>query len=313
MDQAASVFAQPGCALLVDFKPSLTAKLIQFPTSGPALTFLVAQSLVTSDKHVTAPVCYNLRVVECTLAAHYLASVFKLKKALPKDSSPLGSSLRGFHDTFFEERENIADNTKTSSEDFKKQLEQLVQLASDYLIQEDGYTREEMAKVLDISVDELNEKYTTKVPVRAERFMLRQRTMHVFSEALRVQQTVSLLSDKSTTEAADVPAALGALLNETQKSCRDDFECSCAELDELCEIARSAGSWGSRLTGAGWGGCSVHLVPANKVDAVKQAWEEKYYKKTWPDMTKEKLEEAIVVSRPGRGSCLWVVNGKSSV
>lgn len=313
MDQSASVFAQTGCALLVDFKPSLTAKPVHFPKTGPSLTFLIAQSLVTSDKHVTAPICYNLRVVECTLAAHFLAAAFKLKKALPSDSSPLGSSLRGFHDTFFEEKDGIADNTKTSPEVFKQQLEQLIQLAGDYLIQEDGYTRQDIAKVLKISVEDLNQKYTTKVPVRAERFMLRQRVLHVFSEALRVQQTVSLLSDDSTTKAADVPEALGALLNETQKSCREDFECSCPELDELCDIARAAGSWGSRLTGAGWGGCSVHLVPEEKVEAVRSAWEEKYYKKHFPDMSKEKLEEAIVSSQPGRGSCLWEVKTRTEV
>jgi len=259
--------------------------------------------------------------VECTLAAHYLAAVFKLEKPLPADSSPLGSSLRGFHDTLFEQRDKIPDNTKTAPAQFTQQLESLVQLAGDYLVQEEGYTREEIAKVLKISVAELDKTYTTRVPVRAERFMLRQRALHVFSEALRVQQTVALLggtsssddSHGSSTDAKDVPGELGALLNATQESCRDDFDCSCPELDELCEIARAAGSRGSRLTGAGWGGCSVHLVPEDKVDAVKQAWETQYYQKRWPDMTREKLDEAIVVSRPGRGSCLWTVGGRSEV
>ena len=58
---------------------------------------------------------------------------------------------------------------------------------------------------------------------------------------------------------------LGALMNETQDSCRDVYDCSAPELDELCRLALGAGAYGSRLTGAGWGGCSVHLVAADKV------------------------------------------------
>ena len=79
---------------------------------------------------------------------------------------------------------------------------------------------------------------------------------------------------------------------------------SCPEIDEMCEIAREAGSYGSRITGAGWGGCSVHLVPKDKVEAVKAAWEEKYYRKMDPNITKEKLAEAVVVSEPGHGSMM---------
>jgi galactokinase len=94
-------------------------------------------------------------------------------------------------------------------------------------------------------------------------------------------------------------------MNATQDSCRDVYECSCPELDELCTIARKAGSYGSRLTGAGWGGCSVHLVPADKVESVKEAWEKEYYSKR--DLTDEQKDGAVVVSRPGSGSAVFVV------
>ena len=70
----------------------------------------------------------------------------------------------------------------------------------------------------------------------------------------------------------------------------------------LCEIARLAGSYGSRLTGAGWGGCSVHLVPEDKVHAVKEAWRKEYYEKKFPGITSEEVESAIVVSKPGSGA-----------
>lgn len=94
-------------------------------------------------------------------------------------------------------------------------------------------------------------------------------------------------------------------MNETQDSCRDTYECSCPELDELCTIARKAGSYGSRLTGAGWGGCSVHLVPAEKVGAVREAWEREYYSKR--RLSEEQKGAAVVVSKPGSGSAVFVV------
>lgn len=312
MDQSASVFGLLDSALLVSFKPSLKADVVTFPKTDPEFSFVVAQSLVTSNKQVTGPIHYNLRVVECTLAAQVLAKILRLKKPLPKDDSPLGSSLRGLHDAYFEQQDDIADNTQTPLDVFQEQLRKLIQVVEDYLPQEEGYTREQISELLGITVDELNEQYTTKVPVRAEQFHLRQRALHVFTEALRVQQFMDLLNSKDTNP-KELGKELGSMLNDTQESCRDLYDCSCPELDELCEIARSAGSYGSRLTGAGWGGCSVHLVPANKVEAVKNAWKLKYYGKKFPNMTEEELEEAIVVSKPGRGSLVWVVDGKSSV
>ncbi|KAF2280261.1 galactokinase-like protein [Westerdykella ornata] len=312
MDQAASVFSLRGTALYVTFKPNLDYTTIKFPETDPELTFVTAQSFVAADKHVTAPVCYNLRVVECTLAAVFLAKAFGLKRELPTDSSPLGVSLRGFHDTFYEEKRGVEDNTKTSVEDYQTQLTELIQLVEDYLPQEDGYTREHICTMLGISQDDLNKRFMAKFPVRAEKFMLRQRALHVFSEALRVLKFRALLSS-TPGNGKEFLKSLGDLMNETQTSCRDVYDCSCPELDELCEIARAAGALGSRLTGAGWGGCSVHLVPKDKVEAVKKAWEEKYYRKKFPNITEEKLKEAVVVSQPGSGSAVFKVVGKSVV
>lgn len=51
-------------------------------------------------------------------------------------------------------------------------------------------------------------------------------------------------------------------------SLRDDYEVSCAELDRLVELARSApGVVGARMTGGGFGGCTINLVEAGSVDA----------------------------------------------
>ena len=310
MDQAASVFSLVGSASYVSFVPSLQVTPVAFPKTDPELAFIVAQSFVAADKHVTAPVCYNLRVVECTIAAAVLTKIFGLKEDLPRDTSPLGSSLRGFQDLYYKEKEGVADNSKTSIEEFQKQLDTLYTLVEDYLPQQEGYTREQIASILGTTVDELNKRYMSRFPVRADYFKLRQRSLHVFSEASRVIEFRKMLASTSDSGSKDqVLKDLGKLMNDTQDSCRDGYECSCEELDELCALAREAGSYGSRLTGAGWGGGSVHLVAKNKIDKVKKIWEDRFYRKRWPDISAERLEEAIVVSEPGSGSYLYKVTG----
>lgn len=62
----------------------------------------------------------------------------------------------------------------------------------------------------------------------------------------------------------------------SHQSLRDDYEVSCCELDKLVEIARSVeGVVGSRLTGAGFGGCTVNLVWEEAVGDLIRAVEEK--------------------------------------
>ncbi|KAI4228756.1 MAG: hypothetical protein L6R36_001356 [Xanthoria steineri] len=303
MDQSASVFSVKGNALSVSFSPILNAEAIPIPELEPSITFMIAQSFVTSDKHVTAPRCYNLRVVECTLAAEMMARTLALE--LQDDSAPLGRSLRGLQHAYYSRGKSIDNPSVTareSSTPYKTQIETMLSLVSNVLAKEDGYTRGEIASALSMSIPALEAKYMTKFPVDATRFMLGKRARHVFSEALRVIAFKELLQDPASN--TDQLPRLGALMNETQESCRKVYECSCPEIEQLCIIARSAGAYGSRLTGAGWGGCTVHLVPKNKVDDVRNAWIEEYYRAREPEISEAKLREAIVVSQPGQGSVM---------
>ena len=60
------------------------------------------------------------------------------------------------------------------------------------------------------------------------------------------------------------------MLIEGHRSLRDDFEASLPELDVLCSIADAhPGVFGSRLTGAGFGGCTLHLVEPAAADEVR--------------------------------------------
>ncbi|KAI1435302.1 galactokinase [Xylaria sp. CBS 124048] len=302
MDQSASVFSERGSALLVSFVPSLSARPVFFPKTNPELCFMVVQSFVTSNKQVTGPIHYNLRVVECSMAAAYLnAKLCPPGTALPKDAGPLGVSIRGFHDNYF----------KDTKKSMMEQLEELIELTKKTLTQEQGYTIEEVASGMGISVDDLKARFMSSFPVRGEFFRLRQRALHVLTEALRVLQFLSFLEDPAKAPQADKTIEfnqqLGKLLNETQDSCRELYECSCPEIDEICQIARDAGSYGSRLTGAGWGGCTVHLVPADKVDQIRGALVEKYYSKR--EVSEKAMEDAIIVSQPMNGSAVFKLSG----
>lgn len=296
MDQAASVFSVRGDAVSIKFSPELHAEALPFPKLDPPITFMIAQSFIAADKHVAAPEQYNLRVVECTLAAEVLAAKLGLK--LGSDSGPLGSSLRGFQTAYFK---SISNGDQTDSE---QQIRDVLSLSEDTLDKLEGYSREDIASTLKLSVSALEEIFMKKFPVRGERFYIRQRAQHVFTEALRVQAFKKLLQSPPPDANATLLPKLGAILNQSHASSRDVYVHSCPEIDQMCEIAREAGSYGGRVTGAGWGGCSVHLVPKDKVEAVKAAWEEEYYRKREPDISKDKLAEAVVVSEPGHGAML---------
>lgn len=90
------------------------------------------------------------------------------------------------------------------------------------------------------------------------------RARHVVSEQARVEQAVALL------RAGDL-AGVGALLPQSHASLRDDFEVSSPELDLLVELALAApGVLGARMTGAGFGGCTVNLVRQEAVAAFEE-------------------------------------------
>ncbi|OAL36326.1 galactokinase [Fonsecaea nubica] len=295
MDQAASIFSERGYLLYCRFFPEFSAEHVPVPTSDPEVTFLIAQSFVTSDKAVTAPIHYNLRVVECTLATVVLAKLHDI--ALNPDQSSLGFCLRNF-------QEEVMKKEGRTDEPLAAQVESIVEIIKSNL-KDEGYTRQDIAEILGISVEELEKQYMSKFPIRADVFKLKQRALHVLEEAGRVLKFREALttSGKLTEEKL---LYLGDLMNRTQASCRDVYECSCPEIDQICSIAHNAGAYGTRLTGAGWGGCTVHLVPQHKVAAVTEALKREYYFKKFPDISKDKLEEAIVVSKPSQGSSLIV-------
>jgi galactokinase len=93
---------------------------------------------------------------------------------------------------------------------------------------------------------------------------LRRRARHVITENARVEEAVVAIRDREW-------PALGELLDASHHSLRDDFEVSCPELDLAVTTAREAGALGARLTGGGFGGSVVSLVPEERAGAVTTA------------------------------------------
>jgi galactokinase len=73
----------------------------------------------------------------------------------------------------------------------------------------------------------------------------------------------------------------GQLMKESHQSLRDDFEVSCSELDLLVNLAEyEPGVYGARMTGGGFGGCTINLVKKAYVDAFEAAICQGYEKQT---------------------------------
>ena len=95
------------------------------------------------------------------------------------------------------------------------------------------------------------------------------RARHVVSENAHVLEAVEALKDRDFDE-------FGRLMYASHASLRDDYEVSTPELDAFVEIAREHGARGARLTGAGFGGCAIALVPEGETAALTQACEQAF-------------------------------------
>lgn len=120
----------------------------------------------------------------------------------------------------------------------------------------------------DVNVETFN-RLADRLPERVQ-----QRARHVVEEIARSQYVIPVL------ERGDM-GEFGRLINECHASLRDLYEVSIPELDTMVEVAQSLpGCYGARLTGAGFGGCTVNLVARDQADSFSRALAEGYKTKT---------------------------------
>ncbi len=95
------------------------------------------------------------------------------------------------------------------------------------------------------------------------------RARHVVNEQARVMEAVAALKREDF-------EGFGRLLYASHASLRDDYEVSIPELDTFVEAAQKTGALGARVTGAGWGGCAIAVVPSEKADALSEDTRRRY-------------------------------------
>ncbi|WP_422115381.1 galactokinase [Brachybacterium sp. UNK5269] len=98
--------------------------------------------------------------------------------------------------------------------------------------------------------------------------VVRRRARHVLTEIRRVEQFDALLAAGTVREQV---GELGALLNASHDSLREDYEVTVPQLDVAVDAARAAGAHGARMTGGGFGGSTIALVEADQAQAVAEA------------------------------------------
>jgi len=119
-----------------------------------------------------------------------------------------------------------------------------------------------------------------------------QRARHVISEIERTQKAAAAISQRDW-------KSVGTLMYASHESLRGDYEVSCDELDLLVElmheIGYDGGVWGSRMTGGGFGGCTVSLVRTDSVPSIAERVFRQYEDRTG-------IRPTIFSSRPAQGA-----------
>lgn len=153
---------------------------------------------------------------------------------------------------------------------------------------EDGLAQIGKASWRDVSTEDL-EAAKAQMNDRVYR-----RSRHVIGEIARTRQAVTALKEGDLT-------TLGALMADSHRSLRDDFEVSCPELDLLVDIAAQIGPdggvHGARMTGGGFGGSTVTLCSTARAEEIASRLDHDYRAGT--DLTPQ-----IFASRPAQGAQL---------
>ncbi|KAG6460361.1 hypothetical protein O3G_MSEX011933 [Manduca sexta] len=243
MDQAIAFLAEKYCAQYITWNP-LQATPIALPEDA---VFVVAHSLAEANKAATND--FNIRVMECRLSAKILAAC----TGIACDNKIITLS----------QVQQTLDNT----------LEDMVRLVDEYL-PKDIYTKDEICRILETSEEDLDHSILSPNTRHLKEFKLRQRALHVYEEATRVENFRKICSQKPD----DILEVLGSLMSGSHESLRKLYECSHENLDLLVDTSKEVGVH-ARLTGAGWGGCVVALCPMEKVDMYVETLVNEFYVK----------------------------------
>ncbi|KAL0901890.1 hypothetical protein ABMA27_007043 [Loxostege sticticalis] len=291
MDQAIAFLAEKYSAQYITFDP-LQAQPVSLPEDA---VFVVAHSLAEANKAATND--FNRRVIECRLAAKILA----VSNGVSLDRNIVTlSQVQGL---------------------LKKNLEEMINLVEKLLFK-NIYTKKEVSDMLNITEKDMDEIYLTPNTRHIKEFKLRQRALHVYEEAMRVEtfrktceehfpngrcNNTNGTNDSTYTNGNSNSSQpihiLGTLMSESHESLKNLYECSHDNLDRLVDISKEMNVH-SRLTGAGWGGCIVALCPKELVDKYIETLVDKFYVQ-YCNIDKSKARAYVFATTPNHGAVIY--------
>lgn len=269
MDHAIILFGEPDTACKIDFFPLRTERLPLFAD----YVFVVCHTLVRVEKSAEARNRFNEGPASCALVRAMVEKMARQEFSEDLTLDRLGDLWYGDLCLTHEEVGALLARALPSR----------------------NLTIQDIAKTLAMTPDEISRRWLTDLKPPENGFPLWRRARHQLTEYQRVEAARDALL-------AGDALVFAELMNASHQSCACDYDISCAELDALVDAARQAGAVGSRLTGAGHGGCTVSLVPADRQDAFMEAIDNRYYKEYLGLQDDALPKDRMLVARAGSGA-----------
>ncbi len=216
----------------------------------PDAVFVVADSLERADKSFGKRDIYNAGPILCRLSCKLLEKHFELDYGMPVTINRISELWSGL----------LCLTHKEVRECFSE------------VFPEKGLSLQDCALRLGIEVCELRGGLLYGLQLDENELLpLFQRMRHLLTEYQRVEAGFEALIEGDA-------LAFGKLMQASHTSCRDDYQISTEALDTLTTLAMEAGALGARLTGAGFGGAAICLVPREHLKLFCVQLVERYYR-----------------------------------
>jgi len=270
MDQAAILLGQEGHALKIDFDP-LRYEPIPIPDD---CAVIVCNSGIVANKGGDAQSSYNRGPAYCGIVRAMVERHAQEEFGEEIEFASLGEIWSGPLCLTHSEAADLFESAITK----------------------EGYSISEVAAYLHLDEAAVHERWLSNLPESDSPLPIRSWARHQYQEQRRVERTRDALLSNDL-------SAVGKLMIESHASCSDALCVSTPELDTLVTIAMDHGAYGSRLTGAGFGGCTVNLVPKSQVDAFRDAVWTHFYEEGPGKVAKfDSVEHAVFEATASNGA-----------
>jgi galactokinase len=269
MDHAAILLGQAGHALKIDFEP-LRIEPVPMPDS---CAIVVCHSGVEAQKSDHARDAYNRGPAYCGIIRAMIEKHAQSDFGDDIEFETLGEIWHGPLCLTHAEAAGLFEAA----------------------IAKDTYSLAEAAAILEMEAGDVHARWLDGITETPDVLPLRAWARHQYQEFRRVER----LRDALLTGDLE---AVGDLMRASHASCSNELGVSTPLLDALAAAAIEHGAYGARLTGAGFGGCTVNLVPQDGVDAFRNAVWQSCYKNQEAGKRFARMDDAIFEVRPAAGA-----------